>query len=107
MSHIENLGSAIKKARVEKGLSQEQLAEILDVTPTHVKHMESGRRNPSVEILFAISERLNMSLDSLCTKECSNKQKIINDISFRLKSCDEKDLKLIYEIINVFLNTHH
>ena len=106
MNCIDNLGSVIKSARVKKGISQEQLAEMLDVTPTHVKHMESGRRKPSVEILFAISDKLNMSLDSLLVDECNSKQKIVEDISFKLKSCDEKELKIISDIINVFLNSH-
>lgn len=106
MNCIDNLGGVIKNARVKKGISQEQLAEMLGVTPTHVKHMESGRRKPSVEILFAISDKLNMSLDSLLVDECNSKQKIVEEISFKLESCDEKELKIISDIINAFLNSH-
>ena len=45
------LGSAIKRARLDKNLTQEKLAEIINITPMHMKQLESERRNPSVEVL--------------------------------------------------------
>ena len=61
----EKLGEAIRTARVGRGMSQEYLAELLDVTPTHVRHMESGHRRPSVETLFQMARILDISLDAL------------------------------------------
>ena len=55
------LGKAVKLARQRKNLSQETLAEILDITPTHLKHIESGHRNPSVDLLFRMARALQMS----------------------------------------------
>ena len=59
------LGEAIRMARRRKGLTQEELAERLDITPAHLKHIESERRNPSVPLLFQMMELLDFSVDAL------------------------------------------
>ena len=40
------LREAIRKGRKNKKITQEELAEKLEVSPTHVKHIESGHRKP-------------------------------------------------------------
>lgn len=60
-----DLGNAIRTARMKKGYTQEQLSELLDITPAHLKHMEGGRRNPSVPLLFQMMELLDFSVDAL------------------------------------------
>ena len=42
------LGETIRTARMKKGLTQECLAEMLDITPIHLKNIEGSRRLPSV-----------------------------------------------------------
>jgi len=63
------LGEAIRTARMRKGLTQEALAEMLDITPIHLKNMESSRRKPSVPMLFALMELLDFSVDALVFPE--------------------------------------
>lgn len=62
---IWDLGNLIRTARIKKGYTQEQLAELLEITPAHMKHMEGGRRNPSVPLLFQMMELLDFSVDAL------------------------------------------
>ena len=52
------LGEAIRAARIRRGLTQEALAELLDITPIHLKNIESSRRKPSVPLLFALKMEL-------------------------------------------------
>lgn len=59
------LANAIRSARMKKGYTQEQLAELLEITPGHLKHMESGKRKPSVPLLFQMMELLHFSADEL------------------------------------------
>ena len=65
MDEFERLCVKIKEARVKNGYSQEKLAEVLGVSPTHIKFIESGRRKPSVETLFALARELSLSLDEI------------------------------------------
>ena len=59
------LGNTIRAARIKKGFTQEQLSELLEITPAHLKHIEGGRRNPSVPLLFQMMELLDFSVDAL------------------------------------------
>ena len=68
-AEIRELGEAIRAARMRKGLTQEALAELLDITPIHLKNMESSRRKPSVPLLFQMMEILDFSVDALVFPE--------------------------------------
>ncbi|MDE7245831.1 MAG: helix-turn-helix transcriptional regulator [Oscillospiraceae bacterium] len=63
--NVEQLGPAIRAARVRKGITQEALAELLDITPIHLKNIEGSRRKPSVPLLFQMMELLDFSVDAL------------------------------------------
>ena len=65
MGFAENL----KQLRKEKQLSQEELAEILDVSRQAVSKWEQGIGYPEVEKLLLLSSKLNVSLDSLMATE--------------------------------------
>lgn len=59
------LGNTIRSARMRKGYTQERLAEMLGISPGHLKQMESGKRKPSVPLLFQMMELLDFSVDAL------------------------------------------
>ncbi len=59
----------IKKIRKEKGLSQETLAEMLDVKAATISNYEKGKRKPKIKMLIKISETLNVSLDYLLGRD--------------------------------------
>ncbi len=65
MGFAENL----KKLRKEKYLSQEELAEVLDVSRQAVSKWEQGIGYPEAEKLLLISNKFNVSLDSLMSTE--------------------------------------
>ena len=69
MSFAENL----KQLRKSKQLSQEDLAEILDVSRQAVSKWEQGIGYPEVEKLLLLSSKLNISLDSLMDTEITQK----------------------------------
>jgi SOS-response transcriptional repressor LexA len=59
------IGIRIKRARGEKALTQEALADLLGVTKSAVSQWESGNTAPSVDNLRQISAILGVSLDAL------------------------------------------
>lgn len=65
MSFCEN----IKQIRKEKGISQEELADLLDVSRQAVSKWEQGVGYPEVDKLLLLSKKLNISLDSLMSVE--------------------------------------
>ena len=67
-----DLGAAIWTARKTRGMTQEELAEKVDITVSHLKHIESGHRKPSVELLFQLARALELSLDSLIFQDTAS-----------------------------------
>ncbi|MBR0446679.1 MAG: helix-turn-helix transcriptional regulator [Oscillospiraceae bacterium] len=65
MSFSENL----KQIRKEHHLSQEELAELLDVSRQAVSKWEQDQGYPEVEKLLLLSKKLNISLDTLMSNE--------------------------------------
>ena len=59
----------LQELRKQKGLTQEELAEILFVSRTAVSKWESGRGMPSIESLKAISKLFAVTLDDLLSSE--------------------------------------
>lgn len=55
-----NIGDIIKKLRKDKGLTQKQLAEMLNVSTVTIQNYENNRRKPSIEMLQKISSTLNV-----------------------------------------------
>ena len=59
----ENFGAFIKKHRIAKKMTQEELAVALGLTKKSVCYFESGRTFPSQENIFKLATILDMSLD--------------------------------------------
>ncbi|MBQ8202269.1 MAG: helix-turn-helix transcriptional regulator [Clostridia bacterium] len=55
----------MKIARIEKDLSQEQLAVLLGVTRQTIGLIESGSYNPTLKLCIAICKALDKTLDEL------------------------------------------
>ena len=62
---LEKLGKALKAIRLNKGMTQETLAEKVGIHPTYVGKLESGKNNVSVKMLFKISRALGTKLSDI------------------------------------------
>ena len=61
----ENYGILIKNLRIKNGLTQNQVAEELGVTPGYISNVENGRTAMSLRILTYYARLVGCSLDSL------------------------------------------
>ena len=63
----------MKIARIEKDLSQEQLAELVGVTRQTIGMIEPGKFNPSLQLCLSICRALGKTLDELFWEEESER----------------------------------
>ena len=61
------MGARIAALRRETGMSQAQLAQLLQVSPSAVGMYEQGRREPSADTLVALARELQVTTDFLLT----------------------------------------
>ena len=52
----------LKTLRDDKGFTQQQLAEVLNITISSVSRYENGSRQPSIEVLIRMADVLNVSI---------------------------------------------
>lgn len=71
-------GKCLQSARVNRGLSQEQLAELIDVDRTYISFLERGKRNPSLKLLNSLCLALGISLAEFF-QEIENLEKYQNE----------------------------
>jgi len=57
----QKIGNRIKELRAERGMSQEEVANTAEMGRSFMTHIESGRRNISIETLQRILTALNLS----------------------------------------------
>ena len=92
------LGNAIRSHRIALGYTQEYLAEQIDITVTHMKHLESGHRMPSVEVLYRLVQVLHLSLDELWIPDIAHSTETEQELSLLVSHCSEKDLLVISDL---------
>ncbi|MBQ8233536.1 MAG: helix-turn-helix transcriptional regulator [Lachnospiraceae bacterium] len=61
----DNYGARIKDLRIQMGLTQNQVAEALNVTPGYISNVENNRTAMSLRILTYYAKLVGISLDSL------------------------------------------
>ena len=71
-SDIMTFGEKLKLLRYEKGLTQDDLGYVLNVTKSCISCYENGTRQPSVDMLISISVYFKVSIDYLVGFEESN-----------------------------------
>ncbi len=77
------LGERIRGERKKRGLSQEELADILNVSRQAITKWETDRGIPDIANLIRISEEFEISLDELIKGDNSIKRKIIYDSTMK------------------------
>ncbi|MFQ9453863.1 helix-turn-helix domain-containing protein [[Ruminococcus] lactaris] len=72
------LGKNIKEARKSLKMTQEQLAEQIDVSTVFISQIENGSRKPSLETIYKISIALKIKIDTLINNDTADEN--IRDI---------------------------
>ncbi len=65
MRTSERLGNRIQKLRKETGLTQEEFAEKLGISRTHMGHIEQGRKTPSIKLMERIAKALHLKVKDI------------------------------------------
>ena len=97
------LGGAIKAARLEKHLTQKQLAERLSITPQYLMSIENRKQIPGSSLLFLIIQELDISADEIFYPEQGNECELIGRLSIMLRRFEEQDIELVISILQVLV----
>ncbi len=94
------IGQRIRKFRKAYNLSQEELAEKVGISTTHMSHIETGNTKLSLTVFIDIANALSVQTDELLhdiTEQ--NKTPLKQEFIELLNSCSSQELSIILDIV--------
>ncbi len=96
------IGERLKKARLSKKLTQENLAESLNISIAYLSRIETGTTKINLKRLNEICNILEISESSILSGATDDSSNYLNsDLSEILKNCSPEKQRLIYKIANI------
>ena len=80
------VGSKIKEKRKKRELTQEQLAEMCDLSVSYIAHIERGTKSLSLETAVKLSNVLGVSLDYLLLDEIQDQDRVMSAIESEVRA---------------------
>jgi transcriptional regulator with XRE-family HTH domain len=105
MDRKRQLGLRIKVLRKARKLSQEELAERAGISTQYVSQIERGKENPTLDLLFKLSDGLKVSLSDLCDFETEgiNQRQAGEAIRELVRSADQEKLRTALKTLKAVL----
>lgn len=94
----EKIGMRIRFFRQQKGLSQEQLAELVDISVTHMSHIETGNTKLSLPVFVAMAEALEVCTDELLHEPANDHNSVLGELTAIINSCSPQEARCIADI---------
>lgn len=93
------IGQRIRKYRKAQGISQEQLAERVGVSVTHMSHIETGNTKLSLPVFVAIADSQNVRADDLLSSGQKGEDSSRAEIAEMLNGCTAQQIRVIKDIV--------
>lgn len=95
------LGKEIRDLRRKRGLTQEQLAELADLSTPYVSHLERGTKKASLAVLVRLAESLGVTVDQLLTgNQVTDKAAYYSEVHELLEDCSVRERAVLTEIVS-------
>jgi len=98
------VGRRILRLRQEAGLTQEALAEKLDLHGSYVGLLERGMKTPSLETLTRIAEFFDLDVIDLLAEDEGGEDRKARRITKLLEGVSETDIDKIYRVLRIVLD---
>ncbi len=106
--NLQSIGPRIKAARERKGFTQEELAEIVNLSPMHVSVIERGVKPPKLETLVKIANALEASADELLQDVVSSSTlSLSGSLSQFLDGLPKNEQQKILYCVKVYIDAYH
>ena len=101
---ITYLGGVIKSTRIEKHLTQKQLAERLSISTRYLMSIENKKQIPSCDLLFRLVRELGIPADSIFYPEHKKLCPLLSKAQLYLGRCSEKEISVIVATLQSMLD---
>lgn len=104
------IGHRVRKMRHLRNMTQEKLAEYANISTVYVSHIETGTAKPSLPVVVAIADALEVRVDALLYDTPRQGASIaVDEIAAVLDTCTAAQARIIADIVKTTkasLDTH-
>ena len=100
----QRLAEAVKKARLELGLTQEEVADKCDTDVRTIINMEMGRGNPKLKTLFKVVRALKIDARELFDDDPQSDSPSVRRVCLLINECSEEEAATLFPVIEAVLN---
>jgi transcriptional regulator with XRE-family HTH domain len=104
-----NTGQNIKKIREEKGMTQQQIAELIHMHRSNYSKIESGQREISVDALNKIAKYFGMTIDQIVNfdgavpQEITVEDKTLMEQVKMIQELEPEEKSMVFKMVDTFL----
>ena len=93
------IGLRVKESRLQKRMSQAELAERTDLSVSYISHIETENKRASLESLVRIANALEVTVDQMLSgNQTNDPTEYRADLMQLLEGCTSYEKRIIYEI---------
>ena len=100
----QNLAVAVREARNELGLSQEKLAEILNLDQRTILNIEAGRGNPKFEKLYPLVTYLKIPADKIFYPDSNAEMPNLQKLYPLMSDCTDQEASAILPMVRYLIS---
>ena len=104
LKYSQRLAEAVKKARLELGLTQEEVADKCDTDVRTIINMEMGRGNPKLKTLFKVVRALKIDARELFDDGPQSDSPSVRRVCPLINECSEEEAATLIPVIEAVLN---
>ena len=104
LDHSQRLADAVKNARLELGLTQEEVADKCDTDVRTIINMEMGRGNPKFKTLFKVVRALKIDARELFDDGPQSDSPSVRRVYLLINECSEEEAATLFPVIEAVLN---
>jgi transcriptional regulator with XRE-family HTH domain len=94
-----DIGQKVKSLRERRGLTQERLAELAELSPTYISHIERGSKNVSLNALMRLADALEVPVERLLCDSCpTDRNAFLPEVQALLADCSPHERCILLEI---------
>lgn len=98
--NYERMGRIIKAVRVEREISQSDLAELVDLSVPYISNIETGKSKASLETIVNIANALNVTVDRLLFGNVQNSGDCSSELRELFSDCSTYEKSVIFDTVN-------
>ena len=96
MNRLYHIGLNVRRLRLQRDMTQIELAEKCNVIPETICLIETGKRCPSVELLMVLAESLDTSVNTLVYPSAMSTESFARHLSEQLLKTDNSEELMIF-----------